>query len=169
MSETLAHTDCDDMMFGVAAALGACNPSLYEMESSAAAPPGSVPLTLLPQDKGGESPACLDGSPYGFYFVPSKTGSTRWTMNINGGGWCYDPHCPGPTASGTVADCADRARGDLGSSAGWARTREYGGMLSASADWAAVLQLVLLLVVSGHASMMVFIAADVRWSTPTLV
>lgn len=28
----------------------------------------SAPLTLLPQDKGNESPACLDGSPYGFYF-----------------------------------------------------------------------------------------------------
>eukprot|EP01051_Picozoa_sp_SAG22_P001898 SAG22_NODE_78_length_22065_cov_7.473095_17_plen_365_part_00 len=47
----------------------------------------SAPLTLLPQDKGNESPACLDGSPYGFYFNPSKTGSTKWTISIEGGGW----------------------------------------------------------------------------------
>merc|ERR1711990_1036142 len=50
----------------------------------------SAPLTLLPQDKGDESPACLDGSPYGFYFVPSRTNSTKWTISIEGGGWCYD-------------------------------------------------------------------------------
>lgn len=50
----------------------------------------AAPLTLLPQDKGDESPACLDGSPYGFYFSPSKTGSKRWTVSISGGGWCYD-------------------------------------------------------------------------------
>jgi hypothetical protein len=47
----------------------------------------NAPLTLLPQDKGNESPACLDGSPYGFYFNPSKTGSTKWTISIEGGGW----------------------------------------------------------------------------------
>jgi len=51
---------------------------------------GSAPLTLLPQDKGDESPACLDGSKYGFYFNPSTTGSTKWTISIEGGGWCYD-------------------------------------------------------------------------------
>ena len=50
----------------------------------------SSPLTLLPQVDGDESPACLDGSPYGFYFTPSKTGSTQWTISIEGGGWCYD-------------------------------------------------------------------------------
>jgi hypothetical protein len=27
---------------------------------------------------GDESPACLDGSQYGFYFRPSQTGSTKW-------------------------------------------------------------------------------------------
>jgi len=47
---------------------------------------GSGPLTLLPQDAGDESPACLDGSPYGFYFTPSKSGSTKWTISIEGGG-----------------------------------------------------------------------------------
>ena len=44
----------------------------------------SSPLTLLPQTAGDESPACLDGSPYGFYFTPSKTGSTQWTISIEG-------------------------------------------------------------------------------------
>ena len=48
---------------------------------------GSAPLTLLPQDKGNESPACLDGSPYGFYFTKSASGSTKWTISIEGGGW----------------------------------------------------------------------------------
>ena len=47
----------------------------------------SVPVTFL--DLATEA-ACLDGSPYGFYFVPSETNSTRWTINIQGGGWCYD-------------------------------------------------------------------------------
>ena len=43
----------------------------------------SVPLTLLPQDAGVESPATLDGSPYGIYFKPSQSGtSTKWTVSI---------------------------------------------------------------------------------------
>ena len=46
-------------------------------------------LTFLPQDATTTAThaACLDGSPYGFYFAPSKTGSTKWTVSINGGGW----------------------------------------------------------------------------------
>ena len=46
-----------------------------------------VPLTLLPSSTGA---LCLDGSPYGFYFVPSTTGSKSWTISIQGGGWCYN-------------------------------------------------------------------------------
>jgi len=65
----------------------------------------SAPLTLLPQDDGDESPACLDGSPYGFYFVPSTTKSTKWTINIQGGGWCYDEVL-----------CYERSKTRLGSS-----------------------------------------------------
>ena len=34
---------------------------------------GSVPLTLLPQTEGDLSPACLDGSPYGFFCKPRTT------------------------------------------------------------------------------------------------
>ena len=85
-----------------------CNPERYESEirmvseaakmpptSANLAPLHTATLTLLPQDKGDESPACLDGSPYGFYFQPSTTGSTKWTIFINGGGWCYgEPTLP---------------------------------------------------------------------------
>ena len=41
-----------------------------------------LPSLLCAQ--GDASPACLDGSPYGFYFQPSTTGSTKWTISING-------------------------------------------------------------------------------------
>ena len=77
---------------------------------------GGGNLTFLPQDKGDESPACLDGSPYGFYFVPSKTGSTKWTISIEGGGWCYDER-----------DCYSRSKMDLGSSKGWAAEAAHWG------------------------------------------
>eukprot|EP01043_Picozoa_sp_COSAG02_P016810 COSAG02_NODE_747_length_17723_cov_49.509816_12_plen_118_part_00 len=64
---------------------------------------GTGPLTLLPQDKGNESPACLDGSPYGFYFSPSKTGSTKWTISIEGGGESERPHLPSSPSPQDVA------------------------------------------------------------------
>ena len=44
-------------------------------------------LIKLPQDKGDLSPACLAGTGYGFYFRPSATGSTKWSLNFEGGGW----------------------------------------------------------------------------------
>ena len=79
----------------------------------------SAPLTLLPQDKGDESPACLDGSPYGFYFNKAKTvqGATKWTISIEGGGWCYDEDL-----------CLDRASTNLGSSKHWAKEAGCGCM-----------------------------------------
>jgi hypothetical protein len=78
----------------------------------------SAPLTLLPQDKGNESPACLDGSPYGFYFNPSKSGkSTKWTISIEGGGWCYDED-----------GCYNRSLMRLGSSKSWGPTAGCGCM-----------------------------------------
>ena len=79
-------------------------------------PPG-LPLTLLPQDAGDASPACLDGSPYGFYFRPSKTNSTKWTISIEGGGWCYDEQ-----------ECYSRSKMALGSSKGWSKTGGCGCM-----------------------------------------
>eukprot|EP01063_Lacrimia_lanifica_P040597 TRINITY_DN926_c1_g1_i6.p1 TRINITY_DN926_c1_g1~~TRINITY_DN926_c1_g1_i6.p1 ORF type:complete len:386 (+),score=122.95 TRINITY_DN926_c1_g1_i6:66-1223(+) len=66
---------------------------------------GDAPLQLLPQGSGDESPACLDGSPYGLYFVPSLTNSTKWTIFLEGGGWCYDE-----------VDCYNRSKTRLGSS-----------------------------------------------------
>jgi hypothetical protein len=82
---------------------------------------------MLPQDKGNESPASLDGSPYvssiaavslnecklssqhalkqGFYFAPSTTGSTKWTIYLQGGGWCVDE-----------IDCLCRSKMNLGTS-----------------------------------------------------
>jgi hypothetical protein len=74
-------------------------------------PKPPAPLVLLPQNKGDESPAALDGSPYGLYFSPSKSGSTKWTISINGGGWCYDEVL-----------CLSRSKGSLGSSKKLAKT-----------------------------------------------
>ena len=52
---------------------------------------GALPAKLitLPQRKGEEAsfPAALDGSPYAFYYAPSTTNSTLWSINIQGGGW----------------------------------------------------------------------------------
>lgn len=85
-----------------------CNPEAQEFRRNAmpeATDGRSATINFLAQDKGVNSPACLDGSPYGFYFVPSSTGSTKWTLSIDGGGWCYDE-----------VDCYCRSKGGLGSS-----------------------------------------------------
>lgn len=94
-----------------------CNPEAQAQEFQSTAMLGSsavqtAPMTFLPQDKGSESPACLDGSPYVFYFLPSSTGSTKWTISIKGGGWCYDE-----------IDCFCRSKGSLGSSKGLPKTQ----------------------------------------------
>jgi hypothetical protein len=79
------------------------------------APTVQVPLTLLPQDAGDESPATLDGSPYGFYWKPSLSGkSTKWTVSIEGGGWCY-----------TEQECYSRSKGALGTSKAWPATMPF--------------------------------------------
>ena len=50
-------------------------------------------LTLLPQDRENLS-ASLDGSPMGLYLVASRSNSTRWTIFLEGGGWCFsDEDC----------------------------------------------------------------------------
>ena len=72
-------------------------------------PPAALShLTLLPATTGA---ACLDGSPYGFYFAPSSKGSSKWTVSIEGGGWCYDEN-----------SCLARANTSLGSSRFWPPT-----------------------------------------------
>ena len=94
-------------LWTAAAAAPKCNPERYAAEQALQNNVGvtPAPIQFLPQDKGDESPACLDGSRYGFYFRPSATNSTKWTISINGGGWCYDE-----------IDCACRANSSLGSS-----------------------------------------------------
>jgi hypothetical protein len=75
-----------------------CNPELQLAEQPGAgltqaqhplggeATYGAAQLHTLPL-QGDSGPACLDGTPYGFYFQPSTTGSTKWTVSIDGGGW----------------------------------------------------------------------------------
>ncbi len=78
---------------------------------------GTANINFLPQDSGNLSPACLDGSPYAFYFQKSTTNSTKWTISIEGGGWCYDE-----------GSCYSRASTPLGSSTTWAATSGCGCM-----------------------------------------
>lgn len=66
---------------------------------------------------------CLDGSPAGYYFRSAN--SSRFLVYFEGGGWCYDQNCAHPTANGTIADCTERSRGQLGSSSKWERLRWY--------------------------------------------
>lgn len=62
---------------------------------------------------------CLDGSNPGFYFqsaAPNSTTPNSWVLYFKGGGWCYDE-----------ADCADRAKGALGSSKHFPKTWDFSG------------------------------------------
>ena len=74
-------------------------------------PMDSATLHLFPQDDPEHSPACLDGSPYGPYFRPSATNSTKWTVSIEGGGWCYNETL-----------CYERSQMALGTSTVWPKT-----------------------------------------------
>lgn len=47
--------------------------------------------------------ACLDGTPPGYYYRLGDP--SRWKIHLRGGGWCF-----------SAADCANRAKSDLGSS-----------------------------------------------------
>ncbi len=44
---------------------------------------GNVPITFVPLSTGA---ACLDGSPYGFYYVGNSPDASKWTISIEGGG-----------------------------------------------------------------------------------
>ena len=79
---------------------------------TASYPPPPAPLTFLPITPLGAR--CLDSSPYGFYFVPAKGGaasSTKWTLYLQGGGWCT-----------TEASCWSRAHIATGTSSLFPRT-----------------------------------------------
>lgn len=53
------------------------------------------------------SAKCLDGSQYGF-FLCKGANNANWTINIQGGGWCYNE-----------VECLERAATRLGSSETW--------------------------------------------------
>eukprot|EP00854_Cymbomonas_tetramitiformis_P007035 gene7035-8391_t len=81
---------------------------------------------------------CLDGSPGAFYWgrALDPTLATSWVIFFEGGGWCY-----------SEADCANRARTDLGSSVSYPPTitqareerRHIFRILSGTLVWACVL------------------------------
>jgi hypothetical protein len=76
-----------------------------------------VPVTMLPQYGMLDDPACLDGSPTGLYFVPSRSNSTKWTISLEGGGWCVDE-----------ATCIHRLESRSGSSKYFDKVRDCGCM-----------------------------------------
>jgi len=61
--------------------------------------------------------ACLDGSPYAFYFVNGSSDNSKWTITIQGGGWCYNE-----------TGCYGRSKGSLGSSTKWSHSVGCGCM-----------------------------------------
>jgi hypothetical protein len=75
----------------------------------------TMPRTLFDASKYPDA-VCNDGSPAGYYFVESTSGSSDWLLFQQGGGWCYD-----------AASCAKRS-GDLTSSKGWAATQDLHGI-----------------------------------------
>ena len=97
--------------------VGAFAPPALDADVPVGVTSGSVPLTLLPQTEGDLSPACLDGSPYGFFYVPGAADSKSWTIDIQGGGWCYDE-----------AGCYSRSLTRLGSSKYFPTTGSCGSM-----------------------------------------
>jgi hypothetical protein len=116
-------------LVGLAAAVSgeARNPARCNAEHEIHAPQlavlptaGTANLIKLPQPDGHKAtfPAALDGSPYAFYYAKSPTNSTKWTINIRGGGWCDDEK-----------DCLCRSQQatkvSLGSSKHYAATTHY--------------------------------------------
>lgn len=49
----------------------------------------AIPVTWI-NNAVARNAVCNDGSPSGYYFVPSTTGSTVWVIHMQGGGYCYD-------------------------------------------------------------------------------
>lgn len=78
-----------------------------------------MPLTLFDLSKFPKA-ICNDGTPSGYYFAPSSTGSNLWIIHQQGGGWCYDAN-----------SCKGRS-GDLISSKGWSSTHAAGGLLAST-------------------------------------
>jgi hypothetical protein len=77
---------------------------------SAPPPPGWGTFILIPRLPADDSPACIDGSPFGFHYRLSASGSTKWTFTLPGGGWCHDEQ-----------SCAEWTSHSLGSSKSWGK------------------------------------------------
>lgn len=95
-----------------------------------------VPLTLLTEEQyAAKGAVCLDGSAPGFYFKaadPSKStdaqAASSWVLYFKGGGWCYD-----------VADCAGRAKTELGTSSKFPAKFGFGGLLEETGSLSPIL------------------------------
>eukprot|EP00040_Diaphanoeca_grandis_P015374 m.78372 g.78372 ORF g.78372 m.78372 type:complete len:447 (-) comp25112_c0_seq1:147-1487(-) len=73
-----------------------CNPELVKQRHTTPVPTELgksvvAKLVKIAQPAGEEAvyPAALDGSPFAFYNGEVNP-STKWTINLQGGGWCYD-------------------------------------------------------------------------------
>ena len=77
-----------------------------------------MPLFLVNDTYVNAGAVCLDGTAPGFYFSTAQTSaaSNKWILYFKGGGWCYNE-----------ADCALRAKTELGSSKHFPSTFAFSG------------------------------------------
>ena len=69
---------------------------------------GALPYAYVDLASSAPDALTLDGTPYGFAFCASTVSNASWSIDFQGGGWCYDE-----------ADCLARAGTALGSSTTW--------------------------------------------------
>jgi hypothetical protein len=96
--------------------------ALVAASAAAAAAPSRKPLTLSLFDLTNYPLAvCNDGSPSGYYFSPSPSGTSAvWIIHQEGGGWAFD-------------EASAKSRGlNLTSSIQWSPTYEMGGIFASS-------------------------------------
>lgn len=67
---------------------------------------------------------CIDGSP-AVYYVSHGTNATAWLFHHQGSGWCQ-----------TLGECAERAKGQYGSSSGYPATMDLRSVDIARGPWA---------------------------------
>ena len=89
------------------------------VESTSSESSQSAPLSLLSTSSPGK---CLDGSPSGYYFLPSSNQSeTRWTLDLYGGGECF-----------SASSCQAATKGPLGSSKYFPASADFNSYFSDS-------------------------------------
>jgi hypothetical protein len=87
------------------------------------------PMQLHMLDPSTSRARCLDGSAYGYYFrrATDPSAANKYVIEMQGGGWCYDPgDCYGRTLPGY-------AGGAFGSSKNWTST--MGGYFADNQGW----------------------------------